>query len=265
MIIDFHTHIFPDKIVHKALGVLSENSGGLEPQYDGTVDGLIKKMEEDGVDISVVMNIATNERQMKSVNDFACSVNNYKQKIISFGSIYPSAPDALEELERIKGMGLKGVKFHPEYQNFYVDDEKMRPIYKRIGELGLITLFHSGGDLGFAPPYHCMPEHAMKTLTMFDSPVVFAHWGGYMASEGVLENLCGTEAYFDLSFGYGTVPRLTAKKIIEKHGTDKLLFGSDGPWHSPRMEYRMLNSLGLNEEEKNAIYYKNALKLLDLN
>ena len=265
MIIDFHTHVFPDKIVHKALGVLSDNSGGLEPQYDGTVDGLIKRMETDGVDISVVMNIATNAHQMRSVNDFACSVNNYKQKIISFGSVYPDAPDALEELERLKEMGLKGVKFHPEYQNFYVDDEKMRPIYKKIGELGLITLFHAGGDLGFAPPYHCMPENAANALKMFDSPVVFAHWGGYMAGEQVLKYLCGTDAYFDLSFGYGSVPKLTAKNIIEKHGTEKLLFGSDGPWHSPSMEYRLLNSLGLTEDEKSAIYSENALRLLDLN
>ena len=264
MVIDFHTHVFPDKIVNKAIESLSESSGGLIPQYNGTVTGLIETMNKDGVDKSVVLNIATNSHQMNSVNNFAEFVNNnYSDRLFAFGSVYPDAPDVLDELDRIKAMGLKGIKFHPEYQKFYVDDEKMRSIYKKIGELGLITVFHAGFDLGFAPPFHCMPKNALKALEMFTSPVVFAHWGGYMCGTEVIEYLCGTEAYFDLSFGYGAIPKIVAEKIIEKHGITKLLFGSDGPWHAPSMEYRLIESLGLSIEEKNAIYYDNASKLLN--
>ena len=263
MIIDFHTHAFPNKIVDKAIKTLSANSGGLVPQYDGTVNGLLNRMDIDGVEKSVVLNIATNPQQMKSVNNFADKINkSYCGKIISFGSVHPDATDAIEELERIKSMGLKGIKFHPEYQNFYVDDEKMRPLYKKIGELNLITVFHAGYDLGFSAPFHCMPKNALKAMEMFSSPVVFAHWGGYMCAEEVFEYLCGTNAYFDLSFGYGCIPKVMAEKIIEKHGVNKLLFGSDGPWHSPGMECRLIESLKLTEKEKNAIYYDNASNLL---
>ena len=152
MRIDFHTHCFPDKIAEKAMGKLSVASGGLIPQTDGTAEGLRREMKKDGVDISVVMNIATNAHQQHSVNDFAASL--VSDDLIPFGSVHPDAPDALEELERIRSLGLKGVKFHPEYQQFYVDDEKMFPIYKKISDLGLITLFHAGGDIGFPPPYH---------------------------------------------------------------------------------------------------------------
>lgn len=262
MIIDCHTHVFPDKIAERAIDSLSMVSGGLEPHYNGTIGGLLKRMDEDGVDKSIVLNIATNAHQMQHVNDFASSINH--DRIISFGSVYPDAPDVMDELERIKELGLKGVKFHPEYQSFFVDDEKMRPIYKKIGELGLVTVFHAGSDLGFKPPFHCTPDRAVKILPWFDAPVVFAHWGGWLYAEEVEKTLAGTEAYFDLSFGYGSIPRHYALKIVEKHGTEKLLLGSDGPWHTIPMELRLMDTLGLTNEEKEKIYHQNAEKLLKL-
>lgn len=263
MLIDCHTHAFPDKIAKRAVDTLALKSGGLVPNYDGTVKGLSEIMERDGVDKAFVLNIATNAHQMTSVNNFAASINS--DKFISFGSVYPDAPNVLEELERIKSLGLVGVKFHPEYQRFFVDDEKMRPIYKKIGELGLVTVFHAGGDIGYRPPYHCVPQNALNALKMFDSPVVFAHWGGYILYFDVLKYLCGTDAYFDVSFGYGVIPMGTASDIIEKHGVDKILFGSDGPWHSPREEKRLIEVLGLSENDKAKIYYKNALNLIGKN
>ncbi len=131
MLIDFHTHAFPDAISKNALDKLSFVSGGLEPQSEGTVASLKKEMEKDGVDISVVLSIATNPKQQTNVNNFAKEINDGKS-IFAFGSVHPDADNVFEELERIKEMGLKGVKLHPEYQKFYVDDEKMRPIYKKI-------------------------------------------------------------------------------------------------------------------------------------
>ena len=174
MLIDFHSHAFPEKIASRALAGLSKASGGLEPQSNGTLSSLLEEMKKDGVDISVVQSIATNPSQQKNVNDFAMEMNK-EANIFAFGSVHPDAPDALVELERIKDAGLKGVKFHPEYQNFYADDVKMRPIYKKISSLGLVTLFHAGHDFGFCPPYHGMPEHLVGALKWFDSPVVAAH------------------------------------------------------------------------------------------
>ena len=128
MLIDFHTHCFPDAIAAGAVDKLAFASGGLTPYTDGTVAGLKDRMQRDGVDRSVVLHIATNERQQKKVNDFAASING--GNIVSFGAVFPTAPDALEELERIQSLGMKGVKLHPDYQGFSVDDEKMKPIYR---------------------------------------------------------------------------------------------------------------------------------------
>ena len=260
MIIDFHTHCFPAEIAERAIKKLSYLSGGLIPQTDGTADGLKELMKRSGTDKSCVMNIATNPHQMKSVNDFAISING--DELTAFGSVHPDAPDVLSELERIKAAGLKGVKFHPDYQGFYADDPKMKPIYKKIESLGLIMLFHVGVDYGFDAPFHGMPDNMLGVIKTVDSPVVAAHWGGLDRGEEVLEKLCGLPIYFDTSFGYGTMPRKIQLKLIEKHGTDRILFGSDCPWHNPMWEKRNLDTLGLSETEMDSILSGNALKLL---
>lgn len=263
MVIDFHTHAFPDKIAPMAMDKLSFASGGLKPQTDGTLESLKEEMAKDKVDIAVVQSIATNPTQMENVNNFACELDK-DSKIYAFGSVHPDAPDALCELERIKDMGLKGVKFHPEYQGFYVDDEKMKPIYKKISSLGLITLFHAGHDYGFNMPYHCMPDNILGALKWFDSPVIAAHWGGVGCGEEVIKKLAGRDVWFDLSFGYGTMPKGFAQTIVDKHTPQRLLFASDMPWHRPSWERRLIETLDISDEDKEKIYYKNAATLLGI-
>lgn len=263
MVIDFHTHCFPDQLAPRAMERLSTVGGGLMPYTDGTLSGLRQRMAEDGIDAAVVLNIATNATQQRKVNDFAASINNEKD-IFSFGSVFPGAEDALEELERIKELGLKGVKFHPEYQQFAVDDPKLKPLYRKISELGLITVFHAGVDYGFPPPYGCMPEGLASVLDCFDTPVVAAHWGGLQFGEDVLRHLCGRNVYIDTSFGYGRLTKYHAEQILERHGIDKMLFATDMPWHTASLEMRLLNTLGLTEEEKQKLFSDNAKKLLGI-
>ena len=156
------------------------------------------------------------------------------------------------------------IKLHPEYQGFYVDDEKMKPIYKKISSLGLITIFHAGYDYGYPPPYHCMPDNLLNALKWFDSPVIAAHWGGVSCGVEVINKLCGRDIFFDLSFGYGTMPKAIAEEIVNKHTPDKLLFASDMPWHRPAWEKQLIETLDLSDKDKDKIYYKNAMKLLNI-
>ena len=263
MLIDFHTHAFPERIAPMAMGKLSYDSGGLIPQTEGTLVSLNEQLKLDGVDIAVVLSIATNPSQQSKVNDFAISINHEPNRF-AFGSVHPDAPDALEELERLSLAGIKGVKFHPEYQHFYADEERMRPIYKKISQLGLITLFHAGQDIGFLPPYHAMPDHLLGALRWLDAPVVAAHWGGMSCYQDVIEKLCPEQLYFDLSFGYGVIPKKLAQKILDLHTPDKLLFGSDLPWHRPAWEMRLLNTLDLSDADKEKICWKNAAALLNI-
>ncbi len=263
MIIDFHTHAFPEKIAERAIDTLAHASGGLIPQTDGTLEGLRAEMKKDGVGLSVVLGIATNPTQQHNVNDFAAEVNK-QQGFMAFGSVYPQASDVLDELDRIKSLGLMGIKLHPEYQSFYVDDEKMKPIYKKASELGLMVLFHAGHDYGYDEPYHCMPENLVCALKWLDTPVIAAHWGGNGCGKQVLEKLCGLDLWFDTAFGYGTMPKAVAQKIMDKHTPDKFLFGSDMPWHRPVWEMHMIESLDISSTDKENIYFRNAAKLLKL-
>jgi len=263
VLIDFHTHAFPDSIAQNAIPKLSQIAGGLQPHTDGTVSDLKRSMDEGGVDISVVLNIATNAHQQKSVNDFAAAINA-DPRIVAFGSVYPHADDAMDELDRIRELGLIGVKLHPDYQHFSVDDEKMKPLYRKISELGLLVLFHAGLDYGYPPPYGATPEKLARALNWLDTPVIAAHWGGLQCCEGVIQHLCGRDIYFDTAFSYGTMPKYFAQTILEKHGADRILFGTDTPWHTPNMEMKLLNSLRLTDSELSMITHENAEKLLKL-
>ncbi len=220
-------------------------------------------MRGQGVTASVVLNIATNAHQQKSVNDFAAAISD-NQSIFAFGSVFPFSEDALSELERIKEIGLRGVKLHPDYQGFNVDDVRLKPLYKKISQLGLITVFHAGFDYGFAPPYGATPEKMARAIEWFESPVVAAHWGGINCNEDVIKHLCGKNVYFDTSFGYGMMPKYYAQKIMELHTPNKMLFGTDTPWHTPEMEIKLLDNLKLSEYDINKIKYKNAQKLLGI-
>lgn len=264
MIIDFHVHAFPDALAAKALPLLSKCSGGVKPNYDATISGLESYLAKNNVDYAVVLNIATNTHQEKKVNDFAISLLE-KKNIIPFGSVHPDSPNALSELERLAKAGIRGIKLHPDYQHFFVDDEKMFPIYKKIAELGFITVFHAGVDIGYPKPVHCTPERLLRVLDLFDdAPVVAAHFGGWLLWDSVLEDLCGTKVYLDTAFSSGKMPPDYAKELIKAHGADKVLLGSDMPWSDTLDEVRFVQSLDLSAEDEEKILSNNAKRLLNI-
>ena len=109
-----------------------------------------------------------------------------------------------------------------------------------------------------------MPEHLLRALNWLDGPVVAAHWGGLDCGAQVLEKLCGRDIYFDLSYGYGCIPKPLAQQILDKHRPDRLLFGSDMPWHRPEWELRLIRSLDISDADREKILWRNAGKLLAL-
>ena len=169
MLIDFHTHMFPDKIAERAIESLKQgiiNTHGkllLEPQTDGTLSGLLNSMDKYGVDMSIVMPIATSPTQHTTINRFAKESTD-NRRIISFGSIHPRQEDWEEALEDIAESGLKGIKMHPEFQTFFIDEPIVEKIVRKCQGLGLLILFHAGEDYGYKPPFHCTPEKLRKLI-----------------------------------------------------------------------------------------------------
>lgn len=264
MIIDFHMHVFPDGLASRALGQLSQTAK-LTPCTDGTVDGVLAKMSEWGVDAGVFLHIATNPKKQAKVNDFAAEAQNRHASLYSFGSVHPDAPDAVDELVRIKALDLKGVKLHPDYQGFFADEERMDPIYDACSELGLPVVFHAGYDPFSPAVVHAPPAAVARVVRRFPRlTVVAAHMGGFACYEETLAELCGLELYFDTSMSAPACPLELYRALIKKKGAERILFASDNPWSSPPAEAAWLERVGLSSEELDLIYHKNAERLLGL-
>ena len=261
MLIDFHTHAFPDRIAAGVVEKLSIGAGGLRPSTDGTVGDLYRKLKELDA-VGVLLSVATKPTQQRSINDWL--VLQRSDRIIPFGSVYPLADDAVDELERMAGLGLRGVKLHPEYQSFDVDDPKVKPLYRKIGQLKLIVVFHAGQDMAYMPPCRCAPDMLQRAMEHLDgAQVVAAHWGGFFMGDRALTDLKpAPNLYLDTSYSHGRVLIPVVKALIETHGTDHILFGSDTPWSSMEDEVRLIESLGLTAEERDAILFQNAHSLL---
>lgn len=263
MYIDFHTHAFADKIAAKTITALQGNCGGLPPAFDGTISGLLSVMDQYGVDASVVLNIATKPGQHKKILEHCQSFRS--DRLIPFASVHPKDPDAFEALEEIKRLGIRGIKLHPDYQDFKADDPAYFPFYEYIGSLGLITTFHVGDDIGMPLPPHCPPKALSAILPLFHgAPVIAAHLGGYSAWADVEEYLVGKDVYFDTALCGGTVPMYRAMDIVHAHGADRILFGTDMPWHNPGQELVFVDHLRLTDDEKEKVLSGNARRFLQL-
>jgi len=263
MIIDFHTHAFPDAIAEKTISFLADKAR-LEPYGNGTVDSLRKSSAEAGIDYSVVLPIATRSGQEDTINKFAAEINN-TERILSFGSIHPETENYKAVLDKIKASGLKGIKLHPDYQDFYIDDEKTYPMVEYAAKLGLIIVYHAGLDLGFREPIKNTPVRAKKMIKAIGyDKFVMAHMGAHALYGDVMECLCGLDVYFDISFTMGKIDDAGFKEIIYSHGTDRILFGTDNPWGGQKEDVKYFNSFDFPEKIREKILYKNAMKLLQM-
>lgn len=269
MYIDFHTHAFADAIAERAISKLENTliESGLDsppPATRGTVGQLVEKMDEWGIDKAVILPIATKPTQQTTINNWAKEIQS--DRLICFGSVHPEAEDAFEELERIKAIGLYGVKLHPDYQGFMADEERLFPIYRKCAELGLPVILHAGLDAMSMDCIHCTPQMSARVLDAVpEMTLILAHLGGHKCWDDVEKYLVGRNVYFDTAYTDGIISNEQALRIIRNHGTDKILFGSDCPWHSGTMEKAMLERLPLTDEEREAIAHKNAERLLGLN
>ena len=280
MLIDFHTHLFPDKLAARALAQLVENTrpyvsryGRAEPHTDATAAGLTASSRAAGLDFSVVMPIATSPRPSQTINNFAAQVDRMPG-LRSFGSVHPHSPDAMQELERLASLGLKGIKLHPEYQGFFADSPESVAVVKKAAELGLWVLLHAGEDIGMPPPVHCAPVHSLRLCEAVpQARIILAHLGGYRLWAQVEEALPALRrhtVYLDTSFCLPNERGEWARfaRIIRGLGPDRVLFGSDSPWadqgEALSAAREFLEAGGFTPEERAGILGRNAARILGL-
>lgn len=260
MIIDFHTHIFPDEIAERAIATLASKVT-IIPSFNGSKAGLLASMQNAGVDYSVVLPVVTKPSQTRKANEWAKEVDG--SGIIAFGGLHPDNEDYKEQIDFIVSQGLKGIKMHPDYQGFFVDEPKMLPVYDYIFNKGLILLFHAGVDIGLPAPYHCPPDRLRNVLDQLKGgKIVAAHLGGHGMWEDVQKHLVGTDVYLDTSMGLGYYSAETFKKIVNAHGSEKILFATDAPWSTQKEELALIKNVGLTPHQLENVLCNTANKLL---
>ncbi len=269
MIVDFHTHAFPEAIAARTLASLSKIAD-TEPTGGGTRADVISQMANSGVDYSVVLNIVTRPGQETTINNSSktldCIVSG-QGNTVYFGSVHPQSPHAKEQVCRIKALGHKGIKIHPDYQKTSIDSKEYYPIFERAEALGLVVVTHAGWD-PLSPDFiHAPADKCAKVLSDFPKlNMVLAHYGSMEHYDEVEEHLAGRfdNCYIDTSCSSGRISPEQARRIIRAMGASRVLFGSDFPWHTMREELIFLHSLGLDEKEEALILSGNACRLLGL-
>lgn len=268
MVIDMHTHIWPDRIASRTVDALKE-AAHIPAYSDGTLAGLQASMEDAGVDLSVILPVVTKPEQFETVNKVAAKLNEEKN-LMSFGGIHPKNSDIKEKLQYIRALGLKGIKIHPDYQKTFFDSTEYEVIIRNALELGLIVSTHAGVDVGLPESVHCAPNHVLHLYDRLhlgdnvDNKLVLAHTGGCDSWEQVLDLLAGKKLYFDISFTMGRIADSLFIEIVRKHGSDHMMFGTDSPWSSQKETIGWIQSLALTEKEKDDILFGTAKKLLEI-
>ena len=262
MIIDFHTHIFPDKLAPSAIPHLAKICN-IPNQTDGTATDTLKKMDEWHVDYAVFHNIATKPNQEDTINSCAKAVHS--PRLIPFAALHPKSDRVFDRLSAIKEAGFIGIKLHPDYQNFMVDDPDVFPIYDACSSLGLYVMFHAG--FGFVSPdlVHAPPAKTKKILANFPHlHAILAHLGGLSMWEDVYQEIAGKNVYLDTSMCAGRIDPSLMKQILSKHNPDQMLFGSDCPWQAAKQSAEFLQTLSLPDEQLEKIFSKNACRILNI-
>ena len=274
MIIDFHTHVYPDKIAARTMAALG-SVPNVAAHTDGTAGGLRDSMRAAGIDKSVILPVNTRKGQFDSITRFAMTINERYDDLISFGGIHPDDEDIPDKLRFLKDNGFKGIKIHPDYTETFIDDERYIHIITEAQKVGFTVITHAGKD----PAYdviHCPPVRGRRMLdkvqsaTGFTEPFfVFAHLGGNLLLPDVEKYLVGQNCYIDISCSFSDLGNFSDAKdedvirVIKAHGADRILFATDSPWNDQKAYVERIKKLsGLSDTEKEMIFCINAEKLL---
>lgn len=269
MVIDFHTHIFPDKIAAKTIDTLSKK-GKMIPYSDGTVSGLCDKMADAGIDIAVTLPVLTSPTQFDSITRYAAEINSAfadkERRIISFAGIHPKCEEIEKKMAFIKESGFLGVKIHPDYQDAFITDEGYIRILECAREYDLIVITHSGVDAAYRDkPVRCAPTLVKELIKKVPhKKFVLAHLGANEMFDEVLSTLCDEDVYFDTALVLDYVDKDTFLKVLDRHGADRMLFATDSPWSSIRKSVDFIKKLSLDKNTEEKLFYKNAKELLGI-
>jgi predicted TIM-barrel fold metal-dependent hydrolase len=220
-------------------------------------------MDGADIDVAVVCSVATSTHQFEPILKWSRSVAG--PRLLPFPSLLPLGENALRNLSRIAAEGFRGIKLHPEYQDFYIDDSSLSGFYERAAERDLVILFHAGYDIGFPDSDRSAPARIAQVHRSFPRlRIIASHLGGFRQWDEVLRDLAGSDVYLDTSYIFRHIPDGTLREILDAHRPDRILFGSDSPWADQRESVHRLQQLELDPVREEQILSRNAKELLGI-
>lgn len=259
MIIDSHTHVFPEHVADRAMESLSARYGA-RPVGRASPSGLLAHMDECGVDRAVLAPVATRPGQMASINTWLAGIRS--DRLWPLGALHPHTPDPASEIQRLLDAGFRGVKLHCHFQGFAMDDPALDRLLELIGDR-LVVLMHCGDEIA---PLERVEPTPSRILAMHqrhpEVRFIRAHLGGYQEWDEAEALLCGQDVYLDISYVFGHCPDEQIGRMIRAHGVDRVIWGSDFPWQSEREALAGLDRLSLSAEGRQAVLCGNARRVL---
>lgn len=258
-ITDCHTHIYPEKIALKASGSIGQFYD-IDMKYVGSCDKLIEVGAAAGITDYWVYSVATSPAQVRSINRFVAEQCALHPEFVGFGTLHPDVENVAEEVDYIISLGLHGVKFHPDFQKFHIDEERALPMYECLeGRLPIIV--HTG-DYRYTYSEPARMANVLRRFPKLDC--VAAHFGGWSVWEQAYDYLYDTQCMVDTSSTFGFMKDDdAAARLIERWGTDRLLFGSDYPMWNSADELRKLRTFITDEEKLEDVLWRNAQTFLE--
>lgn len=259
-IIDAHAHIFPDKIAAGASGGIARFYD-MPTVYDGRVDTLFDAGEAAGVSHFVVQSVATVPEQVSSINQFiAGQMQCHPDRLTGLGTLHPSSADVGADFDQIIQLGLKGIKLHPDFQKFNIDDPAAFAIYERAE--GVLPMLIHSGDHRYD---YSHPRRLKRALRQFPKlTVIAAHFGGWSVWPEAAAHLTDTGVYVDTSSSLYALSAAQAREMIDLFGADHVLFGTDYPMWDYKIEMERFDRLDLDELSRQKILYGNAKRLFTI-
>lgn len=263
VIIDFHTHAFPDAIADRAVTKLAHNANW-QPILTGKIGDLLTSMDRAGVDASVIAAVATKPGQAEGILAWCKAIAS--PRIVPFPSLHPLDPEAALWPKRFAEEGFRGVKMHPMYQDFFLDEPRMLDLYAAMAEAGLLLLMHMGQDIAWSDENdQASPARMAAALAAVPKlRLVAAHMGGWRGWDAAEQYLLGKDCVLETSMSLDVLPAQRALAMIRRHGVARTVWGTDSPWTDQKVELERLAELGLDPDEFRQIAGGNAQSLLAL-
>lgn len=261
MIVDAHMHVWPD---HVADAMQSQRPAGMPLRFDGKVSGLLRTMDEAGVDKGLALGVGIKASVVARTNEFIGTVP--RDRLVPMGTVHPEL-SVEENIKNLKDNGIVGVKLHPLFQALSLSDPRVRDICVALAEEGMPVISHvgSGGD---GEANERGNPAALRALAddLPDLKLIACHYGGYHRLDDAEEHVVGSRVTLETSWP-PTLAELEKERlvaIIRRHGADRVVFGSDWPMADPAAEIAAIRDLGLTKDEEDGILGNNLARLLGL-